>query len=502
MNHYDLGVIGSGLGGLICAAIFALEGKKVCVLEKNKQIGGMLQSYSRNRVIFDSGVHYVGGLDKGQNLYRIFDYLGIMDKLKIQRLDDDVFDEISFCDDPVRYKFAQGYENFIRTLSEQFPSEEPAIRKYCDDIRQICRKFPLYNLHSGDYIETLSALEQDTKAYIESITSDRKLQRVLAGNNFLYAGEGNKTPLYVHALISNHYIESSYRFINGSSQVARELSKQITSRQGRILKHCKVIRLVEHEEKISFAELEDGRKFYAPLFISNVHPKNTLDMIEGKTLKAAYKKRIKGLENTISFFAVNVVLKKNSFPYLNYNINYWNNKVPWIDLSQAETLSRIGYVMYFSKSQKNDYYSDGVTILSYMDFREVEKWKNTHNTVGEESDRGDDYHVFKETKARDLFELVEKRFPGFSSLIQSYYCMTPLTGRDYSGNDDGTLYGFAKDFRDPLKTFISPRTKISNLLLTGQGINLHGVLGVSISALNTCSIVFGMPYLISKIKDA
>ena len=113
MKKYDVVIVGSGLGGLACGTILAKEGYKVCVLEKNKQIGGNLQTYVRDRVIFDSGVHYVGGLGKGQNLYQLFRYLGIMDKVKIRKMDEDVFDAIVFNGDPVVYKYAQGYDNFI-----------------------------------------------------------------------------------------------------------------------------------------------------------------------------------------------------------------------------------------------------------------------------------------------------------------------------------------------------------------------------------------------------
>src|SRR5690606_38609915 len=60
-ESFDIIVIGSGLGGLVCAAILAKEGRKVLVLEKNKQYGGNLQTFVRNRCIFDTGVHYLGG---------------------------------------------------------------------------------------------------------------------------------------------------------------------------------------------------------------------------------------------------------------------------------------------------------------------------------------------------------------------------------------------------------------------------------------------------------
>ena len=94
MEQYDVLIIGSGMGGLVCGALLSKEGYKVCVVEKNKQLGGCLQTYVRDRVIFDSGVHYLGGLDPGQNLYQIFKYLGLMDKLRLQKMDEDVFDKI------------------------------------------------------------------------------------------------------------------------------------------------------------------------------------------------------------------------------------------------------------------------------------------------------------------------------------------------------------------------------------------------------------------------
>ncbi|MGO2359479.1 MAG: phytoene desaturase family protein, partial [Mesonia sp.] len=80
-NTYDVVVMGSGLGGLVSALILAKEGYKVCVLEKNNQFGGNLQTFVRDKKIFDTGVHYIGGLGKGENLYTYFKYLGIMDKL-------------------------------------------------------------------------------------------------------------------------------------------------------------------------------------------------------------------------------------------------------------------------------------------------------------------------------------------------------------------------------------------------------------------------------------
>jgi all-trans-retinol 13,14-reductase len=502
MKQYDAVIIGSGLGGLACGTILAKEGYQVCILEKNKQIGGTLQTFVRERVIFDSGVHYVGGLDEGQNLHTLFRYLGIMDKLKLRKMDEDVFDAVIFEGDPQEYHYAQGYENFIRTLLKNFPDEEKALRKYCDGIRDVCSKFPLYNLRSGDYFEKVGVLEIDTQTFLESITPNRKLQNVLAGTSLLYAGVPYKTPLYVHALVINSYIESSWRFVDGGSQIAKHLSKEITSFGGTILKHRNVVKLKESEGRLQYAETDTGERFYGRMFISNVHPVQTIAMTESDLIKKAFRTRLKSLDNSISTFYVNVILKKNRIRYINHNYYYFAENNAWCVLNYTEETWPMGYAMFFTASSKADEYADAVTLMTYMHFDDVKQWEHTFNTVSREESRGEEYEAFKERKAEKLFNLVEQRFPGFKDAIASYYTATPLSVRDYIGTSDGSLYGIVKDYREPMKTFISPKTKIPNLYLTGQNLNLHGVLGVTVSAVLTCSEILGIDYMIDKIRHA
>ena len=502
MQQFDVVIIGSGLGGLACGAILAKEGYKVCILEKNKQIGGTLQTFVRDKIIFDSGVHYVGGLDKGQNLHTLFKYLGIMDKLKLRKMDEDVFDTIVFNGDPHEYRYAQGYENFIGTLVKDFPDEEAAIRKYCDGIKEVCSKFPLYNLRSGDYFEKVGVLEIDTQTFLESITPNKKLQNVLAGTSLLYAGVPYKTPLYVHALVLNSYIESSWRFVDGGSQIARLLSREITSRGGVILRHKNVVKLKEEGGKLSYAETDAGEKYHAGLFISNVHPTRTIEMTESEVIKKAFRTRLNSLDNSISTFYVNIVLKKDSFRYRNHNYYYFADNDAWCVLNYNEENWPRGYALFFTTTSKSDEFAEAVTLMTYMRFDDVKKWEGTFNTVSNEISRGEDYEKFKEEKAEKLFALVEEKFPGFRNAIDKYYTATPLSVRDYIGTSDGSLYGIVKDFREPMKTFISPRTKIPNLFLTGQNLNLHGVLGVTVSAVLTCSEILGINYMLDKIRNA
>jgi len=65
-------IIGSGIGGLSSAIILAGIGYDVTVVEKNRQPGGLLRSYTRDGIECEVGVHYLGSLDKGQVLRKFF----------------------------------------------------------------------------------------------------------------------------------------------------------------------------------------------------------------------------------------------------------------------------------------------------------------------------------------------------------------------------------------------------------------------------------------------
>jgi all-trans-retinol 13,14-reductase len=496
-------IIGSGMGGLVCADILGREGYKVCVLEKNKQIGGCLQTYVRDRVIFDSGVHYLGGLSEGQNLYQVFKYLGIIDKLKLQKMDEDVFDKILIENDPQEYVYAQGYENFIQHLLKDFPAEEKALRLYCDKIKEVCSKFPLYNLRTGgDMDEKNVVLGIDTKAFIESITTDKKLQAVLLGNNMLYVLQAGKTPFYVHAMILNSYIESSWKCIDGGSAIGKFIAKNIRDHGGDIRRNAEVKKIITENGKVTSVLLADGSAVYGKTFISNMHPVRTLDMTDSSLIKHAYKTRVKNLENTIGGFVVNIVFKKDSYPYIKNNFYYHKEGRIWDMPYHTEENWPLCYCVFFSAASKSPEFAESMTLLAYMRYDEVKQWEKTFNTVSAEEDRGADYEAFKKRKAEILLDCVEEKFPNLREHIKTYYTATPLSYRDYVGNDDGSMYGIAKDYSNPLKTFISPRTKIPNLYLTGQNLNLHGILGATMSGLVTCIAFLGNENIIEKIRNA
>jgi all-trans-retinol 13,14-reductase len=472
-------------------------------LEKNNQFGGNLQTFVRDKTIFDTGVHYIGGLSDGQNLYQYFKYLGIMDHLKLKKLDGEGFDIITFDGDPKEYRYAQGYKRFANSLTAQFPEEKKAIKMYLAKLRDTCSLFPLYNLDKGrpsydsDEVFGLSA-----KTYINSITDNKKLQAVLAGTNFLYAGDGERSPFYVHALSVNSYIESAYRCVNGGSQITKALIREIKKYGGETYKHHEVCNFNLNNGEITSVSTKNGKQLNGNIFISNIEPKLTIKMVGEKYFRKSYIHRINNIESIIAAFSLYIVLKPGSFKYHNRNFYHFKNEDQvWDVQNYTQNSWPEGYMVSMGVKKNEDGWGDSLIAMTYMNFEEVKFWENTFNTVANKNHRGQTYEEFKVHKTEIFLGELEKKFPGLRECIQTVYTSTPLSYRDYIGSHNGSMYGYVKDVNKPLHSFVSPRTKIKNLLFTGQSLNMHGILGVTISAITTCSELVGKDYLLEKILE-
>lgn len=498
-QHYDVVIMGSGLAGLVSAVILAKEGYKVCVLEKNNQFGGNLQTFVRDKTIFDTGIHYIGGLGESENLNTLFSYLGIMDDLRLRPMDRDGFDMISFGNDPTEYPQAQGYENFIRELSAYFPEERDAIRNYCETLQATCDTFPLYKMESeGTYDEDTMRLK--AKDVIDSMTDNKTLRAVLAGTNFLYAGIPDKSPFYLHALAINSYIKSAHRCINGGSQITKQLIRQLKNHHGETYKYKEVVHFEVEENCIKSVTMKDGSSVSGDIFISNMELKTMLDIAGKEHFRKSFYNRIQNLENTLSAFSVYIVFKPQSFRYINKNFyHYQSEDAVWSAHQYSDETWPKSYMVAMNATHHSEDFADGMTILTYMKYDDVRHWEKTFNTTAAQSDRGESYEEFKMRKAQKLIDEVARKFPNLRDCIQSVHTSSPLSYRDYIGSSEGNMYGYVKDAENPLMTMIPLKTRFDNLYLTGQSVSTHGVVGVALGAVRTCGEIVGRKYLIDKI---
>lgn len=475
-------IIGSGLGGLSCGLILAKNGYRVTILEQNSQIGGCLQCFSRKGIKFETGMHFIGSADEGQTLSKLFRYLGIYGNIEMSRLDTDGYNVISLAGD--RFRIPNGREAFVGQLSGYFPKSADDLNRYFDLIEKIAAAS---SLHSLRYAESDMAVSTEYQMrsindVLEEVVADRDLRHVLAGNLPLYAAERGKTPFSIHAFITEFYNQSSFRIVGGSDRIGSLLAEAIERLGGEVLTCRKAVRIVCNDKRATGVETASGEFFAADYVISDTHPCRTLEMLDTGLIRPAFRSRIRSIANTTSGFAVYLHFKDGKMPYMNSNYYGYRNNTPWDCERYDETTWPKGYLyMHFCHEQRPEYASSGV-LLSYMNISDVSQWADT--AVGR---RGAGYEAFKRVKAERLIDVAEKDFPGFRDSIAGYYTSTPLTYRDYTGTQDGSMYGILKDVGLGAACRVPQRTKVPNLLLTGQNINSHGILGVLVGSIVTCS---------------
>lgn len=495
-NNYEVAVIGSGLSGLSIAYILAKNGYKVAVFEKNAQFGGCLQSFKRSGVTFETGMHYVGSIEQGQILHKYFNYLSILNDIELSSLDKSCYDIIDFKGE--RYCYANGHENFIETLAKKFPNNVNDIKNYVKSIHNVTENSPYYSFKGFDTLNILDPehIKTSINEYISKITSNETLQNVLTGNIPLYAGLKDKTPLYIHALISDFYINSAYRIVGSSDNIAKSLVKSLKNMGVDLFNNSEVKKVICNDKQVTAIELNDGERVEVKTLISSIHPEYLLQMIDSNLIRKAYRERICSMEQTVSTFTVYIKFKENSVPYLNSNFFKYRDSSIWDCETYTEENWPKSYLYMHQCSEKDQKFAKGAILFSYMNYADVAKWNGTR--IGK---RGDDYEEFKKIKAEKLLTSLEKDIPGTLSKIESYWTSTPLTYQDYTATKDGSTYGVIRDVSSPIQTTISQRTKIPNLFLTGQNTNSHGVLGVIISSVITASELLGKEFLIKQIND-
>ena len=481
-------IIGGGIGGLVTGALLAKEGYKVTVLEKNAIIGGGLQTFKRQGVSFPTGMHIFGGFQEGGNLRKIFAYLGVLDKISLRPINEDASDVVTLMDDGRTYHLPQGKERYIAYLSELFPDEKEQIKAYINRLFELSEEEELFYLretsanhpsHSDDFLGSVNRLR-------DQYLRDPKLKTLLSYLNGLMGGIEETMPAYIHALLSTLHINGTFQFVGESQQLADALAKVIEDAGGQVMANEEVVRVEVENHQITDVVTQKGHHYQADDYISDVHPEVLLRIIDPQAFTTAFKTRIQSVPETISSFKVFIKFKEKTFPYQNHSHFCLSNADNWPQSLMFVTPPVVG---------QNEF-AETMAIISPMDFGMVKPWENTRT-----GHRGTAYEQWKQQTTDKVLDFMERLYPDFRNSIEFIFASSPLTIRDYYGNKEGSNYGFRKESNNLMLSQMSVSTKVKNLFLTGQNVNIHGLCGVSLTAIETAEAMVGHNAIVRKINN-
>ncbi|MDR2414636.1 MAG: NAD(P)/FAD-dependent oxidoreductase [Odoribacteraceae bacterium] len=488
-------IIGSGLGGLTCAYILSRNGYRVTLLEQNAQFGGCLQNFTRRGAKFETGMHYIGSMGEGEILHAFFRYLSLLPETRVSPLDRSAYDIISIAGE--QFPFANGDEPFVESLARRFPGERRHLQEYIRVINEIATGSPLHSLREPGEMTFLDPAHarQSASEFIDSVITDNLLRQVLAGNLPLYAGVRGRTPLYIHAFVNHFYNAGAYRVIGGSDVISRSLVASIQRHGGETRTGARVVKISCDHDKATGVTLDNGEEISSDYIISNAHPARTLEWLDTPLIRRSYRERVSGLRNSISNFTLYLHFKKDAVPYLNSNLYHYDNPDVWEAGNYDPNAWPVSFLYMHLCSAEGQQYADAAIVMAYMRFEEVERWKGTR--VGQ---RGEEYKAFKQERSERLLNALERQVPGTRANVAHHYASTPLTYLDYTGTEEGSMYGILRDCTEPSQGVVSQRTRVPNLFQVGQNINSHGILGVITGAIITSGEFINVNEIIRQIK--
>jgi len=530
-DDLDVIIIGSGIGGLVTAAYLSRIGKRCLVLEQHYIAGGCTHAFVEHGYEFDTGVHYIGNIEKRKKILDLitetpieWDQMGKDNNL--------IYDEICIGDkNPKIYNFRAGKDNFINDLVLKFPDERAAIEEYVRLCVDVSKKDMFFNLkivkpiwlsYIINYFCSNSFFKMNNKTALEviqTLTTDKDLQSVLLSQFGDYGHTPSKASFFLHASVANHYFEGGWYPRGGSEEIAKKIIPVIEKTGGRVLVGREVSSIIiDNTSAVGVLVNMNPEGFsdkppisiYAPTIISACGVLNTYNKLLPKQVipKNLINNINKiGPSGTMVYLFVGMNDTPTNLGLRSSNIWHWPTDTGDYDEmlekfyqnpKEAPIPMFIGFPCAKDSTWSDRYPGkSNAVILTMIDYKLFEKWEDAP-----QGKRGEEYEEFKKMfENRILEEGLYKYYPQCREKVDYTMVGSPLTFNFYIGSTMGEVYGLDGTCdRFKINDWLRPKTDIPGLYLTGCDITTLGVTGGLMSGVLTAHAVAGYGNLLDIIS--
>ncbi|EQC34031.1 hypothetical protein, variant 2 [Saprolegnia diclina VS20] len=526
----DAIVVGSGIGGLGVAAILARMGWRVLVLEQHDRAGGATHTFEDMGVEFDTGTHYIGSIDPQCREY--MELMGIGDD--VLQWDPIGAHEDGFAYDKVavgengsfQVAFPAGRDRFIAELLRKFP-DEPNLKEQLEAYVDLCERatklsqwFYTLKVVEPQWLGSLlirialffgdrhGFMRRNTTDVIDSIISNKLLQRVLCGQWGDHGVLPDSAPFYMHSQIVMHYMNGAVFPRGGSAKIAEGLVRSIEQSGGRVLVKASVAQVLVEGGKAVGIQLENGDTFHAPVVVSNIGFFNTRDKLLDSSTLATLPPNWRQFEVvanaqrsvTMCFLFVSLEGTVSELELPAYNV--WS----WPDVTASTTYterfqevlqkdlhastSRPVTFIAFPCAKESTWHTrypgkSNALVLAMVNFEDFAPWAHMKSA---DRDKDVAYQAIKAQWKTKLEKELYAYYPQLQGKVKAMDVGTPLSYNTYLNADKGEVFGLEMGkwrFTPAAFDVLRPSTPIPGFYQTGQDIVAIGIMGALMSGVVT-----------------
>lgn len=508
-DNIDTIIIGSGIGGLTCGGLLSKSGQRVLVLEQHYIAGGCTHAFVDKGFEFDTGIHYIGNIEKRKKVLDLitspkveWDKMGNSDNNWL-------YDEIVIGKN--HYFLKAGRREFLNEVKKYWPEEIENVERYLDYVKIVSKKDIFFNLKILQWRKLATFLskylsksffkhtQETALEVVQRFTKNKDLQAFLCGQFGDYGKCPSKESFFVHASVVNHYLNGAWYPRGGSAKLAENIIPTIEENGGAVLVRKAVDKIIIKNGRAIGVKMVNGYEIFAKNIISAVGAPNTWKrLVPSEYVPRSILSKIDklGLSCSFTYAFIGMEGEPDELELRSSNIWHWPHrdfdkmiKDFHNDPDNAPIPMFIGFPCAKDSTWKTRYPGKSTAvILTLSKYDEFEKWKTERP-----GNRSDEYKAKKKRYGdRILEEGLYHYYPKTKGKVTYCEVGSPLTFNHYIGSQRGECYGLDNSpIRYSHDDWLTPKTAINGLYMTGQDITTLGVTGAMMAGVLTAHSVLG-----------